>query len=321
VPVVTTVMLRHIPNKYTQASLLNELNRMGFSGRYDFFYLPMDVHNRTNVGYAFINFLTPQDALRFSRTLTNYKFQQHSSQKIATVSPAHVQGLVRNLFHFSNRAVSQSRDIQYRPIVVRNGHFRDCCEVLAEMLEEAEQTQASPCQQFQEPRQQPPKQLQQPRSNLNPLAKIFIPRGDADVSGGLALEANPSTATVADQSYDDAAEDCRLLIDFRASAFTCASPVEAPKSMLLTQPPSVGGYKVGGEPEQDKEFENAVLNWLQDEEHKKGDPFEMSSTDDGSHGSASGHGTPTGSRHATAAVTPDSGQSSNRSVYFPLLPN
>merc|ERR1719160_780102 len=142
-PTVTTVMLRHIPNKYTQATLLLELDRMGFAGRYDFFYLPMDVHNRTNVGYAFINFLTPQDALRFSRILTNYKFQQHSSQKIATVSPAHIQGLVRNLFHFSNRAVSQSRDIQYRPIVVRDGCYRDCCEVLAEMLLEADQTNAS----------------------------------------------------------------------------------------------------------------------------------------------------------------------------------
>merc|ERR1719409_1817257 len=141
---VTTIMLRNIPNRYSQSCLIEEINGVGFSGRYDFFYLPMDVHNRTNVGYAFINFLTPQDALRFSRTLTNYKFQQHSSQKIATVSPAHIQGLVRNLLHFSNRAVAQSRDIQYRPIVVRNGRFRDCCEVLPEMLVESEPTQASP---------------------------------------------------------------------------------------------------------------------------------------------------------------------------------
>ena len=50
---VTTMMLRNIPNKYTQNSLLQEINDLGFVGSFDFFYLPMDVHNRSNVGYAF----------------------------------------------------------------------------------------------------------------------------------------------------------------------------------------------------------------------------------------------------------------------------
>ena len=34
---------------------------VGFVDTYDFFYLPMDTKNRTNVGYAFINFLSSQD--------------------------------------------------------------------------------------------------------------------------------------------------------------------------------------------------------------------------------------------------------------------
>lgn len=127
---VTTVMLRHIPNKYTQGNLLQELDQMGFTGRFDFFYLPMDVHNRTNVGYAFINFLSPQDAQLFECRMTDYKFQKYCSQKIAKVAPAHIQGLVRNLYHFANRAVSQSQDMQYRPIVMCNGVPRDCIEVL-----------------------------------------------------------------------------------------------------------------------------------------------------------------------------------------------
>lgn len=334
VSTVTTVMLRHIPNKYTQASLLHELNRMGFTGRYDFFYLPMDVHNRTNVGYAFINFLTPQDALRFSRTLTNYKFQQHSSQKIATVSPAHVQGLVKNLFHFSNRAVSQSRDIQYRPIVVRNGCYRDCCEVLAEMLGEAEQRQAPPTQHFQRQRQHQEQQHQQQhqqfpaRSNLNPSAKVFVPRygaNDTEAPVGLSLEVRDATRDPCEQlSFEDAAEDCRFMTGYDSSAFASGSAeVEAQQTRMMLTPTqhAAGGVKIGNEPEQDKEFEDAVLNWLQDEDQKKGDPLDMSSTEDGSHGSASGHATPTPSRQTTAVVSPDSAQSSNRSVYFPLLPH
>ena len=37
----TTVMIRHIPNKYSTPSLLEEIN-LNFKGKYDFFYLPMD---------------------------------------------------------------------------------------------------------------------------------------------------------------------------------------------------------------------------------------------------------------------------------------
>lgn len=53
-------MLRNIPNRYSQAGLLEEIDHSGFKGSYDFFYLPMDTQNRTNVGYAFINFVTPE---------------------------------------------------------------------------------------------------------------------------------------------------------------------------------------------------------------------------------------------------------------------
>jgi hypothetical protein len=37
----TTIMIRHIPNKYSNQSLLEEIN-VSFKGKYDFFYLPMD---------------------------------------------------------------------------------------------------------------------------------------------------------------------------------------------------------------------------------------------------------------------------------------
>ena len=52
----TTVMIRHIPNKYTQRMLLQEINRH-CQGKYDFFYLPIDYMNSANVGYAFVNFV------------------------------------------------------------------------------------------------------------------------------------------------------------------------------------------------------------------------------------------------------------------------
>mmetsp|Transcript_87121 Transcript_87121/g.137496 ORF Transcript_87121/g.137496 Transcript_87121/m.137496 type:complete len:424 (-) Transcript_87121:79-1350(-) len=142
---VTTIMLRNIPNRYTQASLIDELDGVGFSGRYDFFYLPMDVHNRTNVGYAFINFLTPEDAQRFYNIFKEYMFKRHSSKKIAGVSPAHVQGLLSNLEHFLNRAVTQSRDSQYRPIVFLDGQRWELQEALAKLKPQAA-VDSTPCQ-------------------------------------------------------------------------------------------------------------------------------------------------------------------------------
>jgi len=128
---VTTMMLRNIPNKYTQNTLLQEIDDLGFSGTYDFFYLPMDVHNRSNVGYAFINFLSPPDAERFRRIFSDHRFQRFQSRKISSVCTAHVQGLDANLRHFENRAVTHSRNDQYRPIVLKGNVRVDFEEAVA----------------------------------------------------------------------------------------------------------------------------------------------------------------------------------------------
>mmetsp|Transcript_137844 Transcript_137844/g.344094 ORF Transcript_137844/g.344094 Transcript_137844/m.344094 type:complete len:482 (+) Transcript_137844:82-1527(+) len=129
---VTTMMLRNIPNKYTQNTLLQEVDEIGFAGSYDFFYLPMDVHNRSNVGYAFINFVAPEDAEAFRRTFSEHRFRKFQSRKISSVCTAHVQGLYENLRHFENRAVTHARNDQYRPIVLRGNKRVDFEEAVAD---------------------------------------------------------------------------------------------------------------------------------------------------------------------------------------------
>jgi len=129
----TTAMFRNIPNKYTQASLLKEIDSMDFAGTYNFFYLPMDTHNQTNVGYAFINFVYPSDMERFIQIFTGHQFRTHLSPKIGRVSAAHLQGFVENVYQYANCAVAHSHKSHYRPIVVYKGVRRDITDVASEL--------------------------------------------------------------------------------------------------------------------------------------------------------------------------------------------
>ncbi len=52
----TTLMIKNIPNKYSQKMLLAAVDE-AHRGTYDFFYLPIDFKNKCNVGYAFINMI------------------------------------------------------------------------------------------------------------------------------------------------------------------------------------------------------------------------------------------------------------------------
>ncbi|XP_061369815.1 protein MEI2-like 2 isoform X2 [Gastrolobium bilobum] len=60
----TTLMIKNIPNKYTSEMLLAAIDE-NHSGSYDFLYLPIDFKNKCNVGYAFINMVSPSHIIPF----------------------------------------------------------------------------------------------------------------------------------------------------------------------------------------------------------------------------------------------------------------
>lgn len=97
----TTLMIRNIPNKYSQKMLLDVLDRQ-YSGRYDFFYLPIDFKNRCNLGYAFVNFKNAATTAQFYKEFHSKSWEEFNSKKVCEITYARVQGRNALIEHFRN---------------------------------------------------------------------------------------------------------------------------------------------------------------------------------------------------------------------------
>lgn len=119
----TTIMLRNLPNKYTQELLVELLNNQGFTGKYDFVYLPMDFRNGVNLGYAFVNLLSHPDALQAIDIFQGFVNWDFESSKVCEVSWAHPhQGLSEHVERYRNSPVMHpSTPEEYKPMVFQNG--------------------------------------------------------------------------------------------------------------------------------------------------------------------------------------------------------
>mmetsp|Transcript_109498 Transcript_109498/g.244386 ORF Transcript_109498/g.244386 Transcript_109498/m.244386 type:complete len:466 (+) Transcript_109498:2-1399(+) len=104
---VRTLMIRNVPNQYHRGMLMQELDVLGFRGKYDFVYLPIDNSTRWNVGYAFVNFDDPADAAMCMKDMQGHEFHHFrpGKKRVAQVSVAHIQGLEQNLAHCQGTSV------------------------------------------------------------------------------------------------------------------------------------------------------------------------------------------------------------------------
>ncbi|WOK95164.1 protein MEI2-like 2 [Canna indica] len=114
----TTVMIKNLPNKFTDEVLLKILDEhcskenrkldQTASGlgdgasEFDFLYLPIDFETGSNKGYAFVNFTSATGAWRLHNYLHNYSWKSHGSFKVCQVTCARIQGLAALLKHFRN---------------------------------------------------------------------------------------------------------------------------------------------------------------------------------------------------------------------------
>jgi len=115
---VYTVMMRNLPNRYTQRMLLDEICSGSAVGTFDFLYLPVDPNTNANKGYAFINFLEPSFAWHFKCIYEGKQMGRFNSSKFVSVSPAALQGLEANYAHYSTSRCSRG-DPAARPLFLR----------------------------------------------------------------------------------------------------------------------------------------------------------------------------------------------------------
>eukprot|EP00929_Paragymnodinium_shiwhaense_P018814 TRINITY_DN13027_c0_g2_i1.p1 TRINITY_DN13027_c0_g2~~TRINITY_DN13027_c0_g2_i1.p1 ORF type:complete len:409 (+),score=68.48 TRINITY_DN13027_c0_g2_i1:76-1302(+) len=115
----STWMLKGLPSRCVQEDVLDAISELGFAGTYDFFYMPVRrPYAKSNTfGYAFINFLDTDVALRFRDRVHNQLFTVRNTVKVAIVVLADIQGLQSLRDHFQRTAVMKC---EAAPIFVGN---------------------------------------------------------------------------------------------------------------------------------------------------------------------------------------------------------
>jgi hypothetical protein len=130
--VPTTLMIRNIPPKYTQETLVLEWPN---HGTYDFFYLPYSCSTQQNLTYAFINFTSHEAALQFKSRWEKRRLNQFSNRKPLTISCADVQGRDENIWQLKKKRNWRLRVKQCQPLICDdNGHQISLAEAFRSLV-------------------------------------------------------------------------------------------------------------------------------------------------------------------------------------------
>lgn len=114
----TTLMVRNIPNKYSQRMVLGVIHKHGFKGTFDFLYVPSDFATRVNVGYCFVNFTSPKYAQEFAKVFHRMHLNGFKSKKLVQISLGTTQGFDANIKKFEDSTLcSEFIAPEFHPII------------------------------------------------------------------------------------------------------------------------------------------------------------------------------------------------------------
>lgn len=119
----TTVVLQNLPLNYRRPMLLRMLDVQGFSGKYDFVYVPLDFQTRTGLGYAFVNLVDASAVPHFWHVFDGYRKWIFPSAKICRVTwSTPYQGLKAHVKRYRNCSLMhESVPDEYRPALFEGG--------------------------------------------------------------------------------------------------------------------------------------------------------------------------------------------------------
>lgn len=129
--------MRNLPNHFTRALVLSLLDSQGFRGCYDFVYMPVDFAKSRSFGYAFINMISHEEALRMRQAFDGYVYPMpagaHTSDdgdeeicqtqrtcEVAWGQP--LQGLAAHIERYRNSPVMH-KDVpeHFKPVLLQGG--------------------------------------------------------------------------------------------------------------------------------------------------------------------------------------------------------
>jgi len=119
----TTVMLRNVPYNCSRNSVVNMMDEAGFSGLFDFIYLPIDFRSKSGFGYAFINMVSNDAALKLFNHFNGFSDWAMKSQKVAEVTWSEPsQGLDVHVGRYRNSPVMHDAvPDEFKPAMYTNG--------------------------------------------------------------------------------------------------------------------------------------------------------------------------------------------------------
>jgi hypothetical protein len=121
--VLTTVVMRNIPNNMSRDMLLNLIDAEGFKGSYDFVYLPLDFKAMVGLGYSFINFINSEEAVRFQEHFLGFcNWSSHSDKVCHVTWSESLQGRDAHIERYRNSPVMhESMADGCKPVLYKDG--------------------------------------------------------------------------------------------------------------------------------------------------------------------------------------------------------
>lgn len=115
----TTVILRNLPEELERDAFMELLNTEGFQATFNFLYMPMDFVKELSLGYAFVSFVSHEEACRACDHFNGLSFE--NVELHATWSDAQ-QGLADHVERFKNSPVMHI-DVpdKFRPLLLSGG--------------------------------------------------------------------------------------------------------------------------------------------------------------------------------------------------------